>query len=122
MSKQKELIKKIHRATLLMQSGIENSDIDLIEEMINERDVLLTLYSEMESLELDDSDNEMIEEFLLIDKSNNVKFSKLIEDKKISAMKFKKEKADVKKKNIATKRYLTAGQNSGLHSKFNIKT
>lgn len=122
MDKQSEIISELLRITKLINVGLIAKDIDIVLEMISEREVLIEEYKVLTKRVLTGSENEKVEKFMMLDKKNIVLLEELMLEAKISVDEANSQKTKTKKRNKAVKRYLTDGQYLGNYSSFNKKT
>jgi len=122
MTNIKTLLEEILRTTLLMKSGIEKKDIDLIEQMLKERKGLIDSYKELNNPELTVEEQAIVDKFMKIDSENNQKLAYVTSEMRKKIDGAKKEKSKVQLQNRVAKRYLTDGMSNKTYSRFNKKT
>lgn len=122
MDKQGEIISELLRITKLINAGLIAKDIDIVLEMISEREILIDEYKLLTKRALTGSENEKVEKFMNLDKKNKILLEELMLKAKESVEEASFEKAKTQKRNKAAKRYLTDGRYLGNYSNFNKKT
>lgn len=116
------ILEKILRSTMLMESAIKEQDINLLNEMLDERQLWMDAYKELQGSELSDKEQLIVKKFMSIDEQNNHSLKNLLEETQKNIDDLTKDKLEVKKKNQAAKRYVSYGHEANLSSKFNKKT
>lgn len=122
MTSRIEMIKKLLELTVTMNDALKKRNIDIIEQMLKEREILLEKYNCLSKSSFSDEEQSMVNELLKLDKENNVLLEILIKKVRVKADSMKKEKNDVKKRTSVAKKYITNASSVGVNSKFNKKT
>jgi len=122
MYSQQVIIKQLLQLTHTMNRAIIKRDLDVLEQMLQERAEWLGKYDALSLSDFNEDEQNMVDEMLALDKENNILLEKLVEKAKTKVESTGKEKNDIKKKTNAAKKYVSVGTNVGGYSKFNKKT
>jgi hypothetical protein len=122
MKEQVEILKKLFSATERMNAAIRGNDIDMLEQMLEERDVLLASYKKLNSNQLSASEQELVNKLIDLDKENNSLLETIVDVQRTKMNDTTKEKNEAVKRTRVAKKYMSVGTGLSEYSKFNTKT
>jgi len=122
MREQIKILMKLLSATQRMNDAIKSNDIDMLEQMLEERDGLLKEYQGINKEELSKGQQATMDDLIQLDKENNQLLEAAVQAKKRKLDMTMKEKNEAVKRTKIAKKYMSVGTGLGEYSRFNQKT
>jgi hypothetical protein len=117
-----EMLNTLMRTTELINEAITLGDLELLEEMLDERQLTINHLNDMDTSHLTAEENLLAKKILSIEKESDVLLRAALDEIRIELEKESRNRSSLQRKNRVARRYLSDGYMDVYSSSINKKT